>query len=180
MNCLTWIGSKHVVPRNIDFLNLKPGHCRGSTSNTPLVGKSCAPNAYSTPWTTLKIEAIRIQWSEKSVLASYIWENIYKICTAATKPKWRKSSSIQKTWQFELPSINNPNITMLHIPQLIHCWWPTAFRCDSLRGQRKLNLNKALGLVPKTCLLWEIASKNRQDLTTLTDNVDVCLLMDSW
>lgn len=51
MNSLNWKGSKYVVPMNIDFLNLKPGHFRGSTSKTPVVGQSWAPKPYSTPWT---------------------------------------------------------------------------------------------------------------------------------
>nr|GMC52294.1 hypothetical protein Iba_chr01cCG14230 [Ipomoea batatas]GMC54233.1 hypothetical protein Iba_chr01dCG14220 [Ipomoea batatas] len=38
INSLTWFGFRRVVPMNIDFLNLNPGQCPGSTSNTPLVG----------------------------------------------------------------------------------------------------------------------------------------------
>lgn len=38
----------------MDRLKMKPGQVLGSTSNTPLMGKSWAPNPYSIPWTEKK------------------------------------------------------------------------------------------------------------------------------
>lgn len=49
---LTSFAAMSVFPTRIDFLNVKPGHFFGSTSKMPVLGDSCAPNAYSTPWTT--------------------------------------------------------------------------------------------------------------------------------
>jgi len=48
----TSFATKSVFPTRIDFLNVKPGHFFGSTSKIPVLDDSCAPNAYSTPWTT--------------------------------------------------------------------------------------------------------------------------------
>ena len=45
----TSFGPKSVLPIKIDFLNVKPGHCFGSTSKIPVVECSCAPKPYSTP-----------------------------------------------------------------------------------------------------------------------------------
>lgn len=36
-----------VLPNNTDRLKMKPGQLLGSTSNTPLLGYSCAPKPYS-------------------------------------------------------------------------------------------------------------------------------------
>lgn len=57
MNARTSLGPRSVLPIRIDFLNVKPGHCFGSTSKIPVVEWSWAPKAYSTPWTgkTIKI-----------------------------------------------------------------------------------------------------------------------------
>lgn len=51
MKVLTSRGPRSVRPMSIDFRKRNPGHCRGSPSNIPVVGWSCAPYAYSTPCT---------------------------------------------------------------------------------------------------------------------------------
>lgn len=40
-----------ICPKLTEHLYINPGHFLGSTSNTPLDGKSCAPNPYSLPCT---------------------------------------------------------------------------------------------------------------------------------
>lgn len=47
---------KSVLPNNTDLRKTNPGQLFGSTSNTPLVGYSCAPKPYSIPWTEYQIK----------------------------------------------------------------------------------------------------------------------------
>lgn len=42
-----------MCPKNMEHLYKKPGQLFGSTSKTPLTGKSWAPNPYSLPWTSM-------------------------------------------------------------------------------------------------------------------------------
>lgn len=61
INSRTSLGPMSVLPIKIDFLNIKPGHCFGSTSKTPVVDCSWAPNAYSTPWTAMIYQLIKVK-----------------------------------------------------------------------------------------------------------------------
>lgn len=45
-------------PNDMVVLYKKPGQLLGSTSKTPLTGKSWAPNPYSLPWTIYAISRV--------------------------------------------------------------------------------------------------------------------------
>lgn len=54
---IVWINPRNceesmwIDPKETEHLNRNPGHLLGSTSKSPLIGYSCAPNPYSFPWT---------------------------------------------------------------------------------------------------------------------------------